>query len=96
LYAGHKTPLNRLVTIIAFTGVMFAGTRAHGDESAGQSRMNRRHGIAQVVVCMKKRMSNDRGTSYNEAKKMCTEQIAKLGDNASSGALVASAAPSKP
>jgi hypothetical protein len=88
--------MNRLATVIALASVIFAGTPALGDESASQSRMSRRHTIVQLVVCMKKRMSYDKGSSYNEAKKTCKDQIANNGDGSSSGALVASATPSKP
>jgi hypothetical protein len=88
--------MNRLVAVIALAGVIFAGTRALGDESASQSRMSKRHTIVQVFDCMKKRMSHDKGTSYNEARKTCKDQVAKQGDNTSSGALVASATPPKP
>jgi hypothetical protein len=88
--------MNRLVAVIALTGVMFAGMRAFGDESASQSRMSKRHTIVQVVDCMKKRMSHDKGTSYNEARKTCEDQFAKQSANTSSGTLVASATSPKP
>jgi hypothetical protein len=45
---------------------------------------------------MKKRMSADRGSSYNAAMKACREQINKESDNLPSGALVASDTPAKP
>jgi hypothetical protein len=86
----------RLVTVIALTGVIFAGTHALGDESASQPRMSDRHAVAQLVDCMKKRMSYDRDASYNEARKTCRDQIAKQSNNTSSGTLVASATPPKP
>lgn len=88
--------MNRLVTAIALTGVIFAGTRALGDESASRSRGIKRQAIASLVVCMRKRMSYDRSASYNEAKKTCKDQIANQSDNAPTGSLVASAPPPKP
>jgi hypothetical protein len=88
--------MNRLATVIALASMIFAGTRAFGDESASQSRVGKRHAIAQLVVCMKTRMSHDRGTSYNEARKTCKDQIANQGGSTPSGALVASATPRKP
>jgi hypothetical protein len=88
--------MNRLITAIAMTGVIFASTRALGDESATQPRMGKRHAIAQLVVCMKRRMSHDKGASYNEARKTCKDQIDRQSDNAPSGSLVASATPPKP
>jgi|HubBroStandDraft_3_1064219.scaffolds.fasta_scaffold171490_2 hypothetical protein len=89
--------MNRPVSVIIVSaGVIFAGARALGDEAANQSRMSKRHTIVQVVDCMKKRMSHDRGTSYNEARRTCKDQVAKQSDNTSSGTLVASATPPKP
>jgi hypothetical protein len=87
--------MNRLAAVIAVAGMIFVGTRALGDESANQSTMSKRHTIVQVVDCMRKRMSHDKGTSYNEARKTCKDQVARQSDNTSSGALVASAAPLK-
>jgi hypothetical protein len=88
--------MNRLVTAIALTGVIFACTRALGDESASQPRVTKRQATASLVVCMRKRMSYDRSASYNEAKKTCRDQIANRSDKASSSSLVASATPPKP
>jgi hypothetical protein len=88
--------MNRPVAVVVVAGMMFVGTRALGDESASQSRISKRHTVVQVVDCMKKRMSHDQGTSYNEARKTCKDQIAKQSDNTPSGALVASATPLKP
>ena len=88
--------MNRLLTAIALTGVIFAGTRALGDESTSQSRVVKRHAIASLLVCMRKRMSYDKGASYNEARRTCKDQIASQSDKASSGSLVASATAPKP
>jgi hypothetical protein len=87
--------MNRLAAVIAVAGMIFVGTRALGDGSANQSTLSKRHTIVQVVDCMRKRMSHDKGTSYNEARKACKDQVARQSDNMSSGALVASAAPLK-
>jgi len=84
----------RLVTFVALTGVIFAGQRGLG-EAASQPRMSKHHAVAQLADCMKKRMSDDKGASYNEARKTCRDQIAKQRDKAS-GSLVASATPPKP
>jgi hypothetical protein len=88
--------MNRLAAAIALTGVVFACTRALGDESASQSRGVKRQATASLVACMRKRMSYDRSASYNEAKKTCRDQIANQSGKASSGSLVASATPPKP
>jgi hypothetical protein len=88
--------MNRPAMVIALAGVIFAGTAALGDESASQSRTSRHHAIAQLVVCMKKRMSDDKGISFIDARKTCKDQIANHGDSTSSGTLVASATAPKP
>jgi hypothetical protein len=87
LYAGCK-----LLTVVAITCVIFAGTRALGGEPTSHSRMIKRQTIARSVVCMKKRMSDDRRTSFNEARKACNGQDNKESD----GPLLASATPPKP
>jgi|HubBroStandDraft_4_1064222.scaffolds.fasta_scaffold278823_1 hypothetical protein len=88
--------MNRAATVIALAGMILAYTTALGDESASQSRMSRRHTIAQLVVCMKKRMSDDKGISFIEARNTCKDQIANRGDSTPSGTLVASATAPKP
>lgn len=81
--------MNRVVPIIALTGVMFVGAQAHAVDSTSQS-MSKRQMIGQMIDCMKRRMSADKNRSYNEAMKTCKEQINREGDDLSSGALVAS------
>jgi hypothetical protein len=88
--------MNLVVPIIALTGVMFVGAQAHAVDSASQSTMSKRQMIVQMVDCMKKRMSADKGRSYNEAMKACKDQINRESDDLSSGALVASDTPTKP
>lgn len=87
--------MNRVVPIIAITGVMFAGAQAQAVDSASQSTTSKRQMIVLIVDCMKKRMSADKGRSYNEAMKACKDQINKESDDLSSGALVASDTPPK-
>ena len=89
-------PMNRMVTAISMTGVIFAGTQARAVDSASQPKTNKHQTIVQIVGCMKKRMSADRSSSYNAAMKACKEQINKESDNLPSGALVASDTPAKP
>jgi hypothetical protein len=84
--------MNRLLTVFALTGVIFAGAPALGGESTNHSRMIKRQAIARSATCMKKRMSDDRRTSFNEARKACNGQDNKESD----GPLLASATPPKP
>jgi hypothetical protein len=88
--------MNRLLTVIAATGVIFAGAQALAVDSVRQSTMSKRQMIVQIVGCMKKRMAANKSSSYNEAMKACKDQINKEGDNLASGALVASDTPAKP
>ena len=82
--------MNRLVPRIALTAVIAVGAQAHAVDSTSQSTMSKRQMIVQMVDCMKKRMSADKGRSYNEAMKACKDEMNKEGGNVSSGALVAS------
>jgi hypothetical protein len=88
--------MNRIVTVIVFIGVIVLGRQALAVDDAGQSKMSKRQMIAQVVNCMKKRMSADRNTSYNEAMKACKEQVNRENDTLPAGALVASDHAAKP
>jgi hypothetical protein len=88
--------MNRIVTVIVFIGVIVLGRQALAVDDAGQSKMSKRQMIAQVVNCMKKRMSADRNTSYNEAMKACKDQVNRENETLPAGALVASDHPAKP
>ena len=88
--------MNRLLTVIAATGVIFVGARTLAADSVNQSTMSKRQMIVQIVGCMRKRMAADKSTSYNEAMKACKNRMNKESDNLPSGALVASDTPAKP
>jgi hypothetical protein len=88
--------MNRLVTAISITGLIFAGTQARAVDPASPSKSSKHQMVVQIVGCMKKRMSADRSSSFNEAMKACREQINKESDNLPPGALVASDTPAKP
>jgi hypothetical protein len=92
----RRTPMNRVVTVIAFIGVTLLGGQVLAADEAGQSKMSKRQMVAEVVSCMKKRMSADRNTSYNAAMKACKDQVNKENDTLGAGALVASDHPAKP
>jgi hypothetical protein len=87
--------MNRVMTAISMTGVIFAGTQARAVDSATPSKTSRHQMIVQIVGCMRKRMSADRSSSYNAAMKACKEQINRESDNLPSDALVASDTPAK-
>jgi hypothetical protein len=87
--------MNRVATVIALSAVICVGTRALAVDSINQSTMSKRQMLAQIVGCMKKRMSANKNSSYNEAMKACKDQIKRETDNLPSGALVASDAPAQ-
>ena len=89
--------MNRVATVIALSAVICVGTRALAvDSIISQSTMSKRQMVAQIIGCMKKRMSANKNSSYNEAMRACKDQIKKETDNLPSGALVASDPPAKP
>src|ERR1700694_1063769 len=90
-----RVPMNRVVTVIASSGVIFGGTAALAADSIRQPTMSKRQMYAQVVDCMKKRMSANKNSSYNEAMKACKDQIKKGSGSLAPGALVASDTPPK-
>lgn len=81
------------MTVIAFAGAIVVCTRAIGADSIGHPKMSQHQMTVRVGACMRKRMSADKSSSYNEAKKACSDQINNEG--LASGALVALAAPAK-
>ncbi|HEV7612546.1 MAG TPA: hypothetical protein VGO37_11755 [Steroidobacteraceae bacterium] len=83
--------MNRLLTGIALAGVVFASP-IFAVESANQSNPNKK----QMAGCMTKRMLADRAISYNDAKKVCTDQLKQSAGtalNRPAGALTAATSP---
>ena len=78
-----------VVQLLVLIGMMFVGAQARAADPNGQS-MSKRQLFAQMVDCVKKRMSADKGRSYNEAVKACKDDLDKKNDDLSSEALVAS------
>jgi hypothetical protein len=81
--------MNRIVTVIALSGMVFAGTPALAGDPPSQSPMSKRQMLVQVAGCMKRRMAADRNSSYNEALKACKEQIRKENNTLPGSPLVA-------
>ena len=78
--------------MLAITSVAFAGAQALAvprPQPTAKQQM-----IAKTTACMRKRMSNDRAVSYNEAGKTCRDQLRRQRDQAD--ALVAAGNPPKP
>jgi hypothetical protein len=87
--------MNRVMILIACSGVILLGRPAPAADDAGPPKLSKRQMVAEVVSCMKKRMSADRSTSYNEAMKACKDQVNRENDTLAAGALVASDDPAK-
>ncbi len=87
--------MNHVLTVIAMIGLLI-GARALAVDSIAQPAMSKRQLIAQMVGCMRKQMSADHTISYNEAMKMCKDQMNTQSDNSAPRTLVASDAPAKP
>jgi hypothetical protein len=81
--------MNRVPVVIMMLGALLAGTRVSAVDWKNQSSATKRQAVAMVVDCMRKRMSRDRSISYNEAARVCKQEVARQFDGAPSGALVA-------
>ena len=88
--------MTRALTMITMAALMLTAALAIADDAVRQSTISKRQMMAQVVNCMKKRMSVDREISYNAASKVCKDQVNSQSNNSVSVALVASASPAKP
>jgi len=79
--------MKRLPVVIAVLGALLVGTHASADDWKNQPFATKRQAAGMIIDCMRKRMSKDRLISYNEAAKVCKQEVAKLG--APAGPLVA-------
>ncbi len=85
--------MSRTLKMVMMTCTMVAGVPALAVDSARPQAMTRHQVIVQTIGCMRRRMSADKSISYNEAAKVCKNQIVKQRDNATAGVLVASDVP---
>ena len=88
--------MNGVLSIIAMTCVMLVGARALAADSVTQSTMSKRQLIAQMVGCVRKQMSARKTISYNEAMKVCRDQVNNQSDSSAARTLVASHTLAKP
>jgi hypothetical protein len=80
--------MNRLPVAI-IVAASLAGTLAMSADWKHQSYSARRQAVGQIFDCMKKRMSDDRSISYNQAAKVCKRQVLAQREASSAAALVA-------
>jgi hypothetical protein len=103
MYIGRATPgihcrriaSNRVLAMVTMACPMFIGTSASAIGSPLSPTMTKHQKVVQMENCMRTRMSASKTIWYNEAAKICKDQIDKQRDNSTSSALVASAAPAK-
>lgn len=81
--------MNRLTLILATAGAVVATSQAIASDWKGKPLAVKRQMVSQVISCMKRRMSSDRLISYNQASKLCREQVQAKFEKASTGPLVA-------
>jgi hypothetical protein len=81
--------MNRLLTAIAMAALLLVGAQAIAVDTLTKRQM-----LTQVIGCMKKRMAASRTISYNEAAKVCKDQLKQT--DSSSPPLVAADTPAKP
>jgi hypothetical protein len=86
----RRSPMIRVVQVLLSTALLFVVSQAHAADSTSQSTMSKRQMIAQMVDCMKKRMSADKTRTYNDAVKACKDAVNKESGDPPPGALVAS------
>ncbi len=81
--------MNRASVVIAMLGALLAGAQGSAVDFKNQSLSTKRQAASMVIDCMRKRMSKDRSISYNEAAKVCKQEVAGQFSTAPAGALVA-------
>jgi hypothetical protein len=81
--------MKRLTLILATTSAVVAASPAFATDWKAQPLAVKRQMVSQVISCMKKRMSDDRRISYNEASKVCRETVEGQLEKSTSGPLVA-------
>jgi hypothetical protein len=88
--------MNRLLTVVATTGAICVASQALAAESDNQSTMSERQQIAQIVGCMRVRMSANKDSSYKDAFKACKKEVLRGSDNSPPDAVVVSGTQAKP
>jgi hypothetical protein len=81
--------MRRLTVILVMAGAVVATAPAFASDWKAQPLAVKRQMVSQMISCMKKRMSNDRLISYNQASKECRETVEGQLEKSTSGPLVA-------
>ena len=67
--------MKRLTLILATVSAVLAASHVLASDRKGQPPAAKHQIVVQMIACMKKRMNSDRLISYNQASKVCREQV---------------------
>jgi hypothetical protein len=82
--------MNRLPVVIAIAASVLGSSMALASSDPAHSSWSaKRQFASQVINCMRKRMANDKYISYNQAAKICKEEVTRQADGTDAGPLVA-------
>jgi len=86
--------MKRLTLVLAAASAVLATSQTFASDSntsdwKRQPLAVKRQMVTQMLACMKKRMCGDRLISYNQASKLCRDEVQGRVDKASAGPLVA-------
>jgi hypothetical protein len=81
--------MKRLTCFFAAASAALAISQAFASDWRGQPPAVKRQMVTQMIACMKKRMEGDRLVSYNQASKLCRDEVQARLDKARAGLLVA-------
>ncbi len=87
--------MTRIPPMMALMVVVFAATQASAVDSIARHPITKHQVHGQITACMKRRMYADRAVSYNEAARVCKNQVSRQNAASASGPLVASDTPAK-
>ncbi len=80
--------MKRLPIVLAIAGGVLGSSAVLAADPA-RSLSAKRQFVSQVIGCMRKRMATDKYISYNQAAKLCKEEVTRQLDGSDAGPLVA-------
>jgi hypothetical protein len=80
--------MNRLTLVVAVAGTVWGAPTAFAADPL-HSFSAKRQFASQVISCMRKRMASDKYVSYNQAAKICKDEVTKQLEGGDAGPLVA-------
>ncbi len=80
--------MNRLPIVLAIAGSVLGSSSVIAADLP-HSLSAKRQFASQVIGCMRKRMATDKYISYNQAAKLCKEEVSRALDGSDAGPLVA-------